>query len=98
MCIRDRFICMMNDKAFDKEQLPIKVDDKTYYGCCPMCKEMLQKDASKRSAVDPVTGKTVDKATAVTGADTSGKVYYFENEENFQKFASGPMPEMHKDM
>lgn len=96
--VKAPFICMMNDKAFDREQLPVKVGDRTYYGCCPMCKEMLQKDASKRSSVDPVSGKTVDKATAVIGADTNGKVYYFENEKDFQTFASGPMPEMHKDM
>ncbi len=64
------------------------------YGCCPMCKDILQKDASKRSAKDPVSGNAVDKSSAVIGTDAHGMVYYFENKENFNKYASGPMPEM----
>ncbi len=28
------------------------------------------------------------------GADPHGMTYYFENEENFQTYAKGPMPEM----
>ncbi|HOO81734.1 MAG TPA: hypothetical protein PK513_04460 [Alphaproteobacteria bacterium] len=50
-----------------------------------------------RSAVDPVSGNTVNKAEAVIGAGPDKTVYYFENEENFQKYASGPMPEMSHD-
>jgi YHS domain-containing protein len=87
-------VCMMNDRVFDKEQMAIEVEGKTYYGCCPMCKEMLNKDASKRTAIDPVSKKPVDKAAAVIGADPHGMTYYFENEENFQTYAKGPMPEM----
>lgn len=97
--VEAKFVCMMNNRAFDTPQMAIEVEGKTYYGCCPMCKEILGKDASKRSAKDPVSGKAVDKASAVIGADTHGMVYYFENEENFHKFASGPMPEMnHENM
>lgn len=92
--VEAQYICMMNNKVFDKPQMAIEVEGKTYYGCCPMCKDILGKDASKRSAIDPVSGKTVDKATAVIGGDPQGNVYYFENEENFHKYASGPMPEM----
>lgn len=92
-----KMVCMMNDRVFDKEQMAIEIEGKTYYGCCPMCKEMLGKDPSKRAATDPVSGNTVDKATAVIGADTHGMTYYFENEENLHKFASGPMPEMKHD-
>lgn len=91
--VESKYICMMNDRAFDKEQMAITVEGKTYYGCCPMCKDMLEKDASKRTATDPVSGKAVDKASAVIGADPHGMTYYFENKENFDKFASGPMPE-----
>lgn len=85
-------ICMMNDKAFDKPQRAVEVEGKTYYGCCPMCAEKLQKEAAMRTAKDPVSGKEVDKASAVIGADSEGKAYYFENEKNFKKFASGPAP------
>lgn len=90
--VEAQYVCMMNNKVFDKAQMAIQVDGKTYYGCCPMCKEMLGKDPEKRSAIDPVSGKKVDKATAVIGADTHGMTYYFESKENLDKFASGPMP------
>ena len=35
-----------------------------------------------------VAGKEVDKATSVIGAANDGKVYYFENEENFKSYKS----------
>ena len=89
-----QYVCMMNNKVFDKPQMAIQVEGKTYYGCCPMCKDMLEQDSEKRSAIDPVSGKKVDKATAVIGADTHGMTYYFESKENLDKFASGPMPAM----
>jgi YHS domain-containing protein len=92
--VEAQYVCMMNNKVFDKPQMAIKIEGKTYYGCCPMCKDILGKDASKRSATDPVSGKPVDKATAVIGADPHGNVSYFENEENFHTYASGPMPEV----
>src|SRR5437763_4357353 len=56
-------VCMINEHYMQKDQIAVKVEGKTYYGCCDMCKQALAKDASKRSAVDPVSGKKVDKAT-----------------------------------
>lgn len=81
-----QYICMVNNAVFDKPQIPVEVNGETYYGCCSMCKTTLEQDASSRQAVDPVSGKTVDKAKAVIGASPDGKVYYFENEENMRKF------------
>lgn len=95
--VEAKMVCMVNNKAFDKEQMAIQVDGKTYYGCCPMCKGMLEKDAAQRTALDPVSGKTVDKAVAVIGSDSDGNTYYFENQDNFKKFASGPKPERKAD-
>jgi YHS domain-containing protein len=92
--VETKFVCMVNNRVFNTPQIPIEVGGKTYYGCCPMCKEMLAKDDSKRSATDPVSNKPVDKATAVIGSDVHGMVYYFENEENLRTYASGPMPDM----
>lgn len=89
-----QYVCMMNNKMFDKPQIAIELEGKTYYGCCPMCADKLKNDASLRTATDPVSGKSVDKASAVIGADTHGMTYYFESKENFDKFAIGPMPEM----
>ena len=79
-------VCMVNEQFMDRPQIAVVVDEKTYYGCCAMCKERLANDESKRYAVDPVSGKKVDKAKAVIGAATDGRVVYFENEKNFAKY------------
>ena len=83
--VESQYVCMINNQLFDKQQIPLDVNGKTYYGCCPMCKEKLEKSAQARTATDPVSGKTVDKATAIIGAQADGTVYYFENEENLKK-------------
>lgn len=79
-------VCMVNEASMSNDQIPVKVEGKTYYGCCAMCKERLEKDAAIRSAIDPVSGKTVDKATAVIGALPGGKVLYFESDTNLKKY------------
>lgn len=78
-------VCMVNETDMGKEQIPVEVDGKTYYGCCEMCKNTLAKDASKRVATDPVSGKEVDKAKAVIGAQQDGRVFYFESDANLEK-------------
>ena len=79
-------VCMVNNQVFEKDQIPVEVKGRMYYGCCEMCKQRLALDKSSREAVDPVTGKTVDKATAVIGALEDGSVLYFENEETLAKY------------
>ncbi len=86
--VEAKYICMVNNTVFDKEQIAVEVDGKTYYGCCSMCEERLKKDTAIRSATDPVSGKEVDKALAVIGADNSGKVYYFESMANLETYKS----------
>jgi YHS domain-containing protein len=81
-------VCMMNNSVFPNDQIPTAVDGKTYYGCCPMCAGRLKAEDSLRHAVDPVSGKQVDKALAVIGADSKGKAFYFENEQNLRAFAT----------
>lgn len=83
-----KYVCMITNQRYDKEQIPTSVEGKTYYGCCEMCKAKLQNDSNTRFAVDPVSGNVVDKALAVIGAVPDGKVYYFENEENLKSFKS----------
>jgi len=90
--IKSEYVCMVNDAAFDKRQIPVEVAGKTYYGCCPMCKERLAKDVSARTATDPVSGKEVDKASAVIGKAADGSVYYFESKANFQSYKPSPPP------
>ncbi|PWT88151.1 MAG: hypothetical protein C5B54_11090 [Acidobacteria bacterium] len=94
--VQSKFVCMVNDKAFDKEQIPVEVEGKTYYGCCQMCKDKLAQDSQIRTATDPVSGKKVDKATAVIAKQADGSVVYFENEENMKKY-SPQSHEEHKD-
>lgn len=79
-------VCMVNDTFFAREQIPVEVEDQTYYGCCEGCKTRLAEDAGIRLAVDPATGKTVDKAAAVIAARPDGSVLYFTSEETFESY------------
>lgn len=79
-------VCMINNTLFDKEQILVEVEGKSYYGCCAMCEARLKEDATSRIAIDPVSGNEVDKADAFIGADAEGAVYYFESEENLKSF------------
>lgn len=85
--VEPQYVCMINNKLFDKPQIPVTVKGKTYYGCCSMCKEKLEKSAEARSATDPVSGKKVDKASAVIGTKPDGSVAYFENDANLNAYA-----------
>ena len=86
-------VCMVNDALFQKDQIPVEVEGKTYYGCCEMCKNRLAQDEAIRYSVDPVTGEKVDKATAVFGALADGTVLYFESDETFEKYKKGEKKE-----
>ena len=84
--VETKFVCMINDQVFGKVQIPVEVEGRTYYGCCEMCKDRLAKDSASRVAVDPVSGKEVDKATAVIGALPNGNVLYFESQESLDSY------------
>jgi len=79
-------VCMVNNSVFPKDQIAVQVDGKTYFGCCEMCKGKLASDVSARTATDPVSGKPVDKATAVIGTTPDGKVLYFESDSTFNAY------------
>ena len=83
--VETKNVCMVNEQDMKKAQIPVEVDGKTYYGCCEMCKKALAENAEKRAALDPVTGKKVDKATAVIAAQEDGRVFYFESDETLAK-------------
>lgn len=84
-----KYVCMINNHRFNKEQIPIEVGGRTYYGCCEMCKDRLGGDPKSRVAVDPVSGREVDKAQAVIGVDADGAAFYFENAENLKRYKAG---------
>jgi len=77
---------MITNRRDDKEQIPVTIDGKTYYGYCEMCKAKLRNNPNARLAVDPVSGKTVDKALSVIGVAPGGKAYYFENEKDLRLY------------
>ena len=79
-------ICMLSNRYLgEKKYVPSEVDGKTYYGCCAGCAAKLAATPEARVAVDPVSGKSVDKATAVLARDGRGQVLYFESEETFAR-------------
>jgi YHS domain-containing protein len=84
--VETKKVCMVNDQLFGRDQIPIQVEGRTYYGCCEMCKERLARDAAARTSVDPQTKKPVDKATAVIAARPDGSVLYFESEKTFAEY------------
>jgi len=83
--VEAEYVCMVNDAAYDKEQVRVDVEGKTYYGCCEMCKARLENNEQLRVGIDPVSGAKVDKATAIIAADAYNRVYYFESKENLAK-------------
>ena len=84
--VESAYVCMVNDARYDKEQVPVDVEGKTYYGCCDMCKARLAKNETLRMGVDPVSGNDVDKAEAIIAADSYRRVFYFESEETLEEF------------
>src|SRR6185436_14654915 len=48
--VEPKTVCMVNEQAMGKDQIPVEVDGKTYYGCCEMCKKTLATSAEKRVA------------------------------------------------
>jgi len=86
--VTDRsLVCMVNDAYMGRPQIPVEVAGLTYYGCCEMCKTRLAREPATRSAVDPVSHRPVDKATAVIAVDHGGTVWYFENEANYASWS-----------
>jgi YHS domain-containing protein len=78
---------MVNNQFMGRPQIPVSVNGSTYYGCCEMCRGRLTKDPSARTAIDPVSGRSVDKASAIIGKAASGAAFYFESEQTFAAYA-----------
>ena len=79
-------VCMVNNTFMGKAQIPVEVEGKTYFGCCEMCKGRLANEPATRTAVDPVSGQTVDKAMAVMAKDADGNVLYFASNETLNAY------------
>ena len=86
--LKTNLVCMMNNKLFTTELIPVEVNGKVYYGCCQGCVESLKNNRSIRYAVDPYSGEEIDKADAyiILNSDGSQSVLYFKSEENYLNF------------
>lgn len=79
-------VCMVTNMVFPRDQIPVVHAGKTYYGCCENCKKTLSQDADARTALDPVSKKPIDKATAIIASREDGSVVYFESETTYKKY------------
>ena len=81
-------VCMVNNKYMDKDQIPVPINGKTHYGCCPGCVANLKSDTTYRFATDPETGERVDKSEAVIiiKPDTKDEALYFRSEANAKNY------------
>lgn len=79
-------VCMVTDQYMGRPQIPVDVEGRTYFGCCPMCKDRLNNEPAIRTARDPVSGEQVDKAKALIVQDASGKLMYFASEDTLRRY------------
>jgi hypothetical protein len=82
-------VCFINNKYMGAPQIPVVVDDKTYYGCCQGCVTALRSDPSSRVAKDPYSGARVDKAMAFIARNPADPdtVLYFESAMTFAAYS-----------
>lgn len=86
--VEQNLVCMVNNRFMGKDQIPVLVGEKTYYGCCQMCVGRLQNDEAARMAQDPLTGEAVDKSEAFIAIkpQTEDEVLYFKSRENLSRY------------
>lgn len=85
--VSNKEVCMVNNVFMAKDQIEVLFDGKKYYGCCEICQERIPRDKSVREAIDPISKKTIDKASALIAIlGEKGEVLYFENEKSYQAY------------
>lgn len=86
--IDHKLVCMVNNTYMGVDQIPVQIQNKTYYGCCDKCVRDLNTDETVRLAVDPYSKKKVDKALAfITMSPVKpGNILYFKSEQNANKY------------
>lgn len=77
-------VCMVTNKFMGKEQIPVQVNNKMYYGCCQGCVGTLKNSEEARSATDELTKQKVDKAKAfiIVKPGAQSDVLYFASKQN----------------
>lgn len=86
--VANNTVCMVNNKYMAKTQIPVPVNNKTYYGCCEACVVKLKEDAASRYAIDPVSGDSVDKADAsiIVKPGSTDDVLYFKSPQGAREY------------
>lgn len=86
--INPKMVCMVKDMYMGIDQVPVSVQDKTYYACCDQCIRDLNNDQSVRYAIDPYSKVRVDKADAFITMNSvkKGAILYFESANNAKKY------------
>lgn len=82
---------MVNNAYMGRQQFPVEHEGKMYYGCCEMCVNTIQQQHQVRVALDPTTGKEVDKSMAyitLKPGSKFGEVLYFESEDTYKAFVA----------
>lgn len=89
-------VCMLQDAVQGRSGLLYVYRGKKYYLCCGGCLATFQRNAAIYSrAIDPVDGRTVDKADAIAYA-YQGHAYYFASASNLAAFAGEPKKFIHE--
>ena len=81
-------VCMINNRVMAEPQIPVEIENKTYYGCCAGCASKLKNQKGARFSKDPLTGNKVDKAAAYIISGLAGEALYFESEKNAQNYVT----------
>lgn len=83
-------VCMLQDTVQTQAGLEYEYQGKKYYLCCGGCLAAFKAGAEQYgTAMDPVTGAKVDKATAPIYAYRE-RAYFFVSEESLSRFAQDP--------
>lgn len=78
-------VCMPQNLVFDRDMIPVQLNDRTYYGCCEGCIVQITQNEALRMGQDGLTGENIDKSQAVV-LDIHGKAMYFASAENAKKY------------
>ena len=81
-------VCMINNRVMAEPQIPVEIENKTYYGCCAGCASKLKNQKGARFSKDPLTGNKVDKAAAYIISGLAGEALYFESEKNAKDYVT----------
>lgn len=84
----NNYVCMINNRFLNSEQIPVPINGKTYYGCCEGCVKVLKEDSLSHYTYDPLTHQHVDKAIAFIIGKPGSKegVLYFASESNANEY------------